>query len=89
MRAVEEAVAIAEESTPAPWRVGDARATVRRIESIRALARARNAVLLAHNYQLPEVQEAADFVGDSLGLSLEAQKTGARDRKSTRLNSSH
>ncbi|HYS04773.1 MAG TPA: quinolinate synthase NadA [Candidatus Dormibacteraeota bacterium] len=78
MRAVEEAVAIAEESTPAPWRVGDARATVRRIESIRALARARNAVLLAHNYQLPEVQEAADFVGDSLGLSLEAQKTGAR-----------
>jgi len=78
MRAVEEAVAIAEESTPALWRVGDARETVRRIESIRALARARNAVLLAHNYQLPEVQEAADFVGDSLGLSLEAQKTGAR-----------
>jgi quinolinate synthase len=34
-------------------------------------------VLLAHNYQLPAVQEAADFVGDSLGLALEAQKTGA------------
>ena len=78
MRAVEEAFAIAEESIPAPWRVADARATVRRIEAIRTLARARNAVLLAHNYQLPEVQEAADFVGDSLGLSLEAQKTGAR-----------
>ena len=78
MRAVEEAFAIADESTPAPWRVRDARATVRRIEAIRTLARARNAVLLAHNYQLPEVQEAADFVGDSLGLSLEAQKTGAR-----------
>ncbi len=78
MRAVEEALAIAEESTPAPWRVGDPRATARRIETIRNLARAGNAVLLAHNYQLPEVQEAADFVGDSLGLSLEAQKTGAR-----------
>jgi quinolinate synthase len=78
MRAVEDAFAIAEESIPAPWRVADPRATVRRIEAIRTLARARNAVLLAHNYQLPEVQEAADFVGDSLGLSLEAQKTGAR-----------
>src|SRR6266436_5739628 len=77
MRAVEEAFAIAEESTPAPWRVADARATVRRIESIRALAREKNAILLAHNYQLPEVQEAADFVGDSLGLALEARTAGA------------
>jgi quinolinate synthase len=78
MRAVEEAFTVADESTPEPWRVVDPRATARRIEAIRTLARTRNAVLLAHNYQLPEVQEAADFVGDSLGLSLEAQKTGAR-----------
>src|SRR5262245_15621860 len=77
MRAVEEVFAVAEEAIPAPWRVTDPRETSRRIETIRALARARSAVLLAHNYQLPEVQEAADFVGDSLGLSLEAQKTGA------------
>jgi quinolinate synthase len=46
-------------------------------EEIRALARARNAVILAHNYQLPEVQDAADFVGDSLGLSREAAATDA------------
>ena len=78
MRAVEEALAVAYESIPAPWRVDDRRETADRIEAIRSLARARNAVLLAHNYQLPEVQEAADFVGDSLGLSLEAQKTDAR-----------
>lgn len=75
--AVAEVVTIAEESTPAHWRVADARETARRIEEIRALTAARNAVLLAHNYQLPEVQEAADFVGDSLGLALEAQKTDA------------
>jgi quinolinate synthase len=75
--AVAEVVTIAEESTPAHWRVADARETARRIEEIRALAAARNAVLLAHNYQLPAVQEAADFVGDSLGLALEAQKTDA------------
>ena len=44
---------------------------------IRELARVRNAVVLAHNYERPEVQDVADFVGDSLGLSREAAKTSA------------
>ena len=44
---------------------------------IKALARERNAVILAHNYERPDVQDAADFVGDSLGLSREAAKTKA------------
>src|SRR5688500_17901046 len=44
---------------------------------IRALAAERNAVILAHNYERPEVQDVADYVGDSLGLSREAAKTDA------------
>src|SRR4051794_15150599 len=44
---------------------------------IRELAAERNAVILAHNYQLPEVQDVADHMGDSLGLSREAAATDA------------
>src|SRR6516165_1845327 len=45
--------------------------------ALRELARKRNAIILAHNYQVPELQEVADFVGDSLGLSYQAAKTKA------------
>jgi quinolinate synthase len=44
---------------------------------IKRLAKTRNAVILAHNYERAEVQDVADFVGDSLGLSREAAKTDA------------
>jgi quinolinate synthase len=54
-----------------PEQVGDLSAEVR------ALAAERDAVILAHNYQLPELQDVADFTGDSLGLSRQAEATGA------------
>src|SRR5579862_2156627 len=41
-------------------------------EEVRALAREQDAIILAHNYQLPEIQDIADYVGDSLGLSQQA-----------------
>ncbi|MGO9882047.1 MAG: quinolinate synthase NadA [Solirubrobacteraceae bacterium] len=46
-------------------------------DEVRELARPRGAVILAHNYQLPEIQDVADYVGDSLGLSQQAAATDA------------
>lgn len=52
-------------------------AVARQQERIRALARERGAVILAHNYQLPEIQDCAHFVGDSLALARKAAQTDA------------
>ena len=46
-------------------------------DELHELKRERNALILAHNYQLGEVQDMADYLGDSLGLALQAQKSNA------------
>jgi len=48
------------------------------LEKIKQLKDAHNAVILAHNYQSAEIQDLADFCGDSLGLSIKAAETDAQ-----------
>lgn len=61
---------------PPAW-MANAESQVELQREIRALAHEHQAVILAHNYQVAPVQEVADFVGDSLGLALEAQRVKA------------
>jgi len=60
------------EDPPAPPAELSQEEIARMQAEVRALARERDAVILAHNYQVPEVQDVADYVGDSLGLSRKA-----------------
>lgn len=66
-------------TAPPPWQSHDpsSERSLELIEEIRRLAREKNAVILAHNYQLPGVQECADHTGDSLQLARLAQESEA------------
>jgi len=75
---VEEEVFEGRYTLPVIETMTDSADEVRRKQTrIRELCKERNAVILAHHYQRPEVQETADFVADSLRLSQQASKTGA------------
>jgi quinolinate synthase len=58
-----------------PARVSETPPTPSLLEEIKQLKEKRNAIILAHNYQIPEIQDIADYVGDSLGLSQQAAST--------------
>ena len=45
------------------------------VEEIEKMKKLRSAIILSHNYQIPEVQDLSDFVGDSLELALETEKS--------------
>lgn len=63
---------------PPPLPIAPSAAEIELLQAeVHELAAQRNAVILAHNYQVPEVQDVAHYVGDSLGLSIEAAKTDA------------
>jgi quinolinate synthase len=64
---------------PGNWSVSEEDlASIRELQAeIRNLARAKNAIILAHNYQVPAVQEIADIIGDSLYLSIRARDVEA------------